>query len=275
MINLLKIEWLKLKNYTAFKVMAIFFAVGVVLSNYVVHLFYSNVLEETGPEVILLSSFKPYAFTSTWQTTSYTAGFLLLLPAMLLIMLLTNEYMFRTNRQNVIDGWSRNQFISVKLVMALIFAVVSTILVFFTGLGFGFASHTDFAWDGFSHVGFFFLKALTYNLFAILISVLVKKTGFAMGLFFIYLGAENFISQLLNGYSMKVRADSKTDIGSIGNYLPMNAADGLLTFPENPMSSTANKAFPTDFVYIIFTMAIVYIVLFTWASWRKYNTADI
>jgi hypothetical protein len=190
-------------------------------------------------------------------------------------MLLTNEYMFRTNRQNVIDGWSRNQFISVKLVMALIFAIVSTIIVFFTGLGFGFASHTDFAWDGISHVGFFFLKALTYNLFAILISVLIKKTGFAMGLFFIYLGAENFISQLLNAYSMKVRSDTKTDIGSIGNYLPMNAADGLLTFPENPFSSSANKAFPTDFVYIIFTMAIVYIVLFTWASWRKYMTADI
>ena len=275
MIDLLKIEWLKIKNYTAFKVMAIFFALGIILSNYVVQLFYNNVLEETGEGAVMLASFKPYAFTSTWQTTSYVSGFLLMLPAMLLIMLITNEYMFRTNRQNVIDGWSRHQFISVKIVMALIFAIVSTLIVFLTGLGFGFATKTDISWNGIDHVGFFFLKALTYNLFAILISVLVKKTGFAVGLFFIYLGAENFASQLLNVYSMKIKADSKTDIGSIGNYLPMNAADGLLTFPENPLSSTANKAFATDFVYIILSFAIAYIIIFTWASWKKYRTADI
>jgi ABC-2 type transport system permease protein len=275
MINLLKIEWLKIKNYTAFKVMAIFFAAGVILSNYAVLAFYNNVLKETGDDAILLASFKPYAFTSTWQTTSYTAGFLLLLPAMLLIMLLTNEYMFRTNRQNVIDGWSRNQFISVKLTIALIFAVVSTIIVFLTALVLGLFSKTDFAWNGFTHIGYFFLKALTYNLFAILISVLVKKTGFAMGIFFIYIGVENFASQLLNALSMKIRFDYKNDLGSLGNYLPMNAADGLLTFPENPFSSTAKKAFPTDFVYVILAFAIAYIILFALWSRKKYLNADI
>lgn len=275
MINLLKIEWLKIKNYTAFKVMAIFFAVGVILSNYVVQLFYNNVLEESGEAAIMLSSFKPYAFTSTWQTTSYTAGFLLLLPAMLLIMLLTNEYMFRTNRQNVIDGWSRQEFIGVKLMMALIFAFVSTLLVFFTGLGFGLATKTDFSWNGFSHVGYFFLKALTYNLFAILISVLVKKTAFAVGLFFIYLGFENFASQLLNFANYDVIASIKKQLGSIGNYLPLNAADGLLTFPENPFSSTAKKVFATDNISAMLAFAIVYIILFAWWSRKKYMTTDI
>ena len=274
MINLLKIEWLKIKNYTAFKVMGIFFVVGVLLANYVVYMFNKNIVQETGANM-LLGSFKPYSFESTWQTTSYTSGFLLLLPAMLLIMLLTNEFSFRTNRQNVIDGWSRHNFISVKLVMALIIAVCSTVLVSATALGFGLGSHSDFSYNGFSHIGYFFLKALTYNLFAVLISVLVKKTGFAIGLFFIYLGAENFVSQMLNMLSMKIKMENKTDLGSIGNYLPMNAADGLLTFPENPMSSMANKAFATDFIYVILAFAIAYIILFILWSRNKYMTMDL
>jgi ABC-2 type transport system permease protein len=275
MKNLLKIEWLKIKNYTAFKVMLAFFAVGVVLSNYIVYAINKAIVADSGGANILLSSFKPYSFNSTWQSTSYTAGYLLLLPAMLLVMLVTNEYTFKTHRQNVIDGWSRQQFIMVKLTMALILTIISTLLVFFTALSFGLASGTSFSTAGISHVGYFFLKALTYNLFGILVSVLIKKTGFAMGVLFIYIGAENFISQLINMYSVKIKFDHKVDVGSIGNYLPLNAADGLLTFPDNPMTSLADNAFATNYTWAIFAFAIAYILLFTWWCRHKYTTADL
>jgi len=36
MLQLLKIEWLKLKNYTAFKVLTLLFVVGVLATNYIV-----------------------------------------------------------------------------------------------------------------------------------------------------------------------------------------------------------------------------------------------
>ena len=274
MINLLKIEWLKVKNYTAFKVMGIFFIVGILLANYVVYMFNKNVIQESGGSMIL-GSFQPYSFESTWQTTSYTSGFLLLLPAMLLIMLLTNEFAFRTNRQNVIDGWSRHEFISVKLVMALLIAVSSTILVVVTALGFGLGSKTTFSLIGFSHIGYFFLKALTYNFFAVLISILVKKTGFAIGLCFIYIGAENIISQLLDFASLKLKAQSDLDLGAIGDYLPINAADGLLTFPENNLKSIAKAALPADYTWVVFGFALAYLVLFVWWSRKKFLRADL
>ncbi len=273
MINLLKIEWLKIKNYGAFKILAIFFAVGVILTNYIVFIINKNIVSNSTGGMVL--SFNPYSFTNTWQTTSYATGFLLILPAMLIIMLITNEYAFRTNRQNIIDGWSRNEFISVKLVMALIIAIVSTILVFLTALGFGFASGTGFSLNSFSHVGFFFLKAVTYNMFAVLISVLIKKTGFAIGLFFIYLGAENFLSQILDVLSMKLKSDTSRDLGSIGDYLPMNAADGLLTFPDNPLKGLAKGALPTDYTWVVLGFAIAYLILFIWWSRKKYLKADL
>jgi ABC-2 type transport system permease protein len=274
MLNLLKIEWLKIKNYGAFKILAIFFIAGVVLSNYIVFAVNNNIVNNSAGAA-LLSSFSPYSFDNTWQSTSYVTGFLLILPAMLLIILISNEYTFRTNRQNIIDGWSRHEFISVKLVMALIFSIVSVVLVFCTALCFGLFSKTSFSWNGFSHVGYFFLKALSYNMFAVLVSVLIKKTGFAIGVYFIYLGAENILSQMLDFWSMKLKGDKTVDLGSLGDYLPMNASDGLLTFPDNPIKSLAKGALPTDYTYVVLAFALAYLCLFIWWSRAKYLKADL
>jgi ABC-2 type transport system permease protein len=273
MTDLLKIEWLKLKKYIAFKVMAIFFIVGVVAINYIVYVVNKNVVKNV-PGAGLVS-FSPYNFDKTWQTTSYATGFILLLPALLLLMLLTNEYTFKTHRQNIIDGLSRQQFISVKITMALIFALVSTLLVFITALGFGFGSGTSFSFSGVVYVGYFFLKALTYNFIAVLFSVLIKRTGFATGVFFIYMGAENIISQLLNVLSIKMKAENGIDWGNIGDYLPMNAADSLLAFPDNAFKTMSKSIMPSDYIWVVFALALAYLVLFYFWATKKFINADL
>ncbi len=274
MIQLLKIEWLKLKNYTAFKVLLLFFTLGIFISNYVVYLVQKNITAEPGAEM-LVGSFNPYSFTSTWQTTSYATGCLLILPAMIMLIIVTNEYTFKTNRQNIIDGWSRKEFISVKLVLAILIALFTTLLVLITAYSFGLASGTPFSSNSFSHVGYFLLKAITYNIFAVLIAVLVKKTGFAIGLFFIYLTAENFLSQFLDIASNKFKASSGHDLGSVGDYLPLNAADGLLTFPDNPLKSIAANTLPTNYTWLVLGLAVGYVILFMLWSRYKYSKADL
>lgn len=273
MIELLKIEWLKLKGYIAFKVMAIFFGVGVVALNYIIFIVNKNIVKNV--PVAGLVSFSPYNFDMTWQSTSYATGFILLLPAMLLMLLFTNEYTYKTHRQNIIDGLSRRQFISVKIAMALIFALVSTALVLLTAFSFGLASGTSFSLHGIEFVGYFFLKALTYNLIAALISVLVRRTGFAIGVFFIYMGAENILSQLLNVWSIKILSESKKDLGNFGDYLPMNAADSLLAFPDNPVKSLSKSIMPTDYTWIALSLAVLYLALFYFWSRKKFVTADL
>jgi hypothetical protein len=274
MINLLKIEWLKIKNYRAFIIISLFFGIGVFLANYITFLVNKNIINKMNTAG-LVSSYSPYNFSNTWQTTSYATGFLLILPALLIIILVTNEYTYRTVRQNIIDGWSRAEFIDVKLVIALIVSIVSTILVLFTAFGFGLASGTEFSLNGFSHVGFFFLKSLSYNLIAVLISVLIKRTGFAIGLYFIYLGTENVIAQLLDVWSLKIRRDNNIDLGSMGDYLPMNASDGLLTFPDNPLKQIAKSTLPTDYFYVVISLAIIYIFLFIFLTRKKFMNADL
>jgi ABC-2 type transport system permease protein len=273
MLEVLKIEWLKLKNYTAFKVIAIFFALGVVALNYVIYIINREVVQQV--PVPGASSLAPYNFDMTWQTTSYATGFILLMPAMLLAILITNEYGYKTHRQNIIDGLTRQQFIGTKLILAVIFALVATVLVIITALVFGLVSGTNFSLKGFENVGYFFLKALTYNLFAVLISVLVKKTGFAIGVLFIYMGAENFISQALWAFSIYLKQDKNMDVSNLGDYLPLNAADGLLEFPDNAVKTLAKSQQPQDIYWLVLALAIGYIALFFWWSRARFIKADL
>ena len=274
MLKLLRTEWLKLRNYNAFIIISSFIVLGVFTTNYIVYTVNKNIVGQINTAG-LISSFNPYEFSRTWQTTSYATGWLLMLPALLLIILVTNEFTYRTNRQNIIDGWSREDFISVKIMLAVIAAVTTTILVIITALLFGLFSGTSFSLNGFSHVGFFMLKALSYNLIAILISVWVRRTGFAIGLYFIYMGAENIISQLLDVLSIKLRADHGIDLGSMGDYLPMNASDGLLTFPDNPLKSIAKSNLPTDYTWLVLLLAVSYVVLFFMLSRRRIIKSDL
>jgi ABC-2 type transport system permease protein len=273
MIHLLKIEWLKLKKYTAFKVLGLFFVIGVFATNYIVFSVNKNIVSTINTRGLI--SFSPYSFENTWQTSSYVTGFILLLPSLLLIMLFTNEYTYKTHRQNIIDGLSRQQFISVKIMLGLIFASIATIIVFINALIFGLASGTDFSFAGIEYVGYFFLKALSYNMIAVLFSVLIKRTGFATGVFFIYLGAENILSQYLVFLSMKLKNNSGVEVGNLGDYLPMNAADGLLTFPKNTITNMAKSVLPSDFTWLVIALAMAYLLLFYWWARRKFINSDL
>jgi ABC-2 type transport system permease protein len=274
MLALLKIEWLKIKNYTAFIVLGLFFVLGVAGINYAAYIIKKNVIDTSDPTG-LISSASPYDFTHTWQTTSYIAGWLLLLPGMLLILLVTNEFSYRTHRQNILDGWARKDFFNVKLALVVITALISTILVFLTALIFGLASGTSFSFEHVDSVGYFFLKALSYNMIALLFSVLIRKTGFAIGLFFVYMGFENIISGMLQGLSYYLKVNNDFDIGNMGDYLPMNASDALLKFPQNAITDLAKNApgIPGNYTYVILGLAIFYLVIFyLWSRSRIIKT---
>jgi hypothetical protein len=261
MITLLRTEWLKIKNYRAFILIGIFFILGIFLTNYIVEKVFQEVVVNSDAKV-LVGKFNPYDYEHVWETVSYVSGYLLILPALLLLIITTNEFTFKTSRQNIIDGWTRNEFIEVKLTMALIFALISSVIVVLSGFLFASISDTPFSTKGFMHVFYFFNKALTYNVIALFISVWIRKTGFAIGIYFIYTGAENIIAQMLDALSVKWRNGDKFDLGRLGEYLPMNASDGLLSFPDNPLKSMAKNSFPTDLQNIEISFSVFYLLLF-------------
>jgi hypothetical protein len=274
MINLLKIEWLKIKNYTGFILLSSFFALGVVACNYIVYLFIKNVLSKVDLARLFLSGF-PFDFDKVWTTVSYYSSYFLMLPALLIVILISNEFNYKTHRQNIIDGLSRFEFLKVKIAMALLFAIGSTLVVILTGLVFGLASGTAFSLNGFENVGYYLLKAFTYNMVAIVIALLTKRSGVAIALFFIYTIFENGVSLFLFFWAVNLKKDYNFDWGNLGNYLPMNASDGLLTAPFEQFSGLARSFLPSNFNYVVLALAIAYLFLFYFWSRRKMLRSDL
>jgi ABC-2 type transport system permease protein len=273
MQQLLRTEWLKIKNYSAFIVISSFFGIGVPAINYISYIFKKNVIDASDPTGFI-SGTSPFAFPKVWQSVSYLSGWLLLLPALLLLILMTNEFTYRTNRQNIIDGWSRQQFLNVKVVMGVLFAVAATLFVLLTAVVMGAATGSSFSLTGFANIGYFFMKALSYNMIALLIGVLVRRTGFAIAILFIYSVLENGISLWFFTLAIKFKKENNFDVGDFGSYLPMNASDALIYSPfENITKLTPGM--PKDLFWVTFAFAIFYIVLFYMLSKRRMVKSDL
>lgn len=274
MVNLLKIEWLKIRKYLAFLLISGFFFLGIFFANYMVFLFKKNVVDEV-PGSQLLYSGAPYGFYKVWETTTYVSSFFLMLPALLIVILITNEYNFKTHRQNIIDGWSRFEFLKVKLALAVIFALASTLLVILVALLFGLSSGTSFSFNGIENIAYFLLKALTYNMVGILIALLTRRSGIAIAVFFVYTIVENGVSWALYGLAIWIKKEHGTDITNVGNYLPMNASDSLQSSPFDRLTSAASSMLPSNKEMVVLAFALAYLVLFYWWCKRKFLNADL
>ena len=115
--NTLRIEWLKLKYYRTFWILLGIIVVCIPAFNYVIYDITDNSFPKINGQNLLGN---PFSFPNVWSTVPYNAGILVFIPAILIITLFTNEYSYRTHRQNIIDGWSRSQFVSAYSIIRLV-----------------------------------------------------------------------------------------------------------------------------------------------------------
>lgn len=226
MTHILQTEWLKIKSYRAFWWVMAITALSYPGINY---MFFNTYLELTkkgsstgGMAKMLLGN--PFVFPETFHTAGFFSSFFVFIPAIVVIMMITNEYTFKTHRQNIIDGWSRNEFLIGKFVDVLLITLLVTLLYFTVAMVIGFASTNAPAQDIFSkvsYVGLFALQTFSQLSLAFLIGFLVRKSFIALSIFiFYYLILENTAVNIL-----KVKAND------IGRFLPLEISDRLIPIP--------------------------------------------
>ena len=92
MRSLLNIEWLKIKSYRTFWILIGFFIVLLPLWNY----FIAEGAVVLGSKELNLAS-QLYGFSSIWQNLGFWTSVFVLFISILVVILTTNEYQFRTN----------------------------------------------------------------------------------------------------------------------------------------------------------------------------------
>ncbi len=266
MTKLLKIEWLKIKGYRTFWVLTSLFLISIVGINY----FTYYIKQQTTQNNVQVNKIMgtPFSFPNVWHTVSYLSGFLLFIPGLMIITSITNEYSYKTTRQNIIDGWSRLQFIQVKIALVVILSILSTFFVLLTALLFGAISGEPFSLLKIEFIGYYFIQAVSYSMVALLLSLLIKRSGLAIGIFFIYsVIIENMLGAFLN-YNTR----NMTTLKGLGDYLPLNSTDNLIPFPffRNVVRFGTEPS-----LYVLLSLSLVYLALYYFFSVRKFQTDDL
>jgi ABC-2 type transport system permease protein len=260
MIKHLQTEWLKIKNYRAFWIFLGLYLISIVAINYIAFYIYNETIRQ---EPMMASQIKnPYAFPNVWHTVGFMGSWLLYFPGIIIILLTSNEFNFKTHRQNIIDGWSRLTFVQTKLLLVVILSIVTTVISFLTALIFGLASGDDFTTDGMVNIFYIFLQSLSYIFLALLLAVLFRRSGVALIVFFVYgLIFEGIISILMNRY---IHEQS-------GYFLPLQGTDVLLPLPFGNEIIYRNSPQPI----VLVATALLYLGLYYFFLIRKFERDDL
>jgi ABC-2 type transport system permease protein len=227
MLKQLGIEWMKIKNYRTFWILLGIMILSVPALNYLIFRL-SNDMFATGKNGQTPFG-HPFAFPDVWKTVAWNSTWLFILPAILIITVVTNEFTYKTHRQNIIDGWSRGCFIGVKLISLFLLSILGTVILWLTVLGFGLLANKVPAgtsvWKNSRFLGFYFIQLLSYSMIAFVLSVLIKRAGLAIGVFLIYILIEKvLVAIVLNVFKV-----------DLVEFLPKESASQLLPFPYAPI----------------------------------------
>lgn len=191
MKRLIQLEFLKLKSNKAMWWLLGLYLISLVFISFsggmILQSLSDNGLQYNGIDPTILPI---YDFDDIWQNLAYLGYFFKIFPAFLIIISVSNEFSFKTHRQNIIDGLSRFEFFLSKTVFAAFLAIISGLLILCLGLVLGFAnsSVTDFnsIVASIIYVPAHMFQLFVYFLMAIFLTLLIRKTGITIVLFLMY-----------------------------------------------------------------------------------------
>jgi ABC-2 type transport system permease protein len=251
-MKLLRIELHKILYYrTAWVILGIFVGLLVLILYSSSHVTVNG--SELGNEMYKLPGF--------WQTLTYTASFFNMLFGILIIVLVTDEYTFRTFRQQVIDGLSRAELVLAKFYMILGLASFGTLLLFGLGLYFGLVyTSNPKAADIFAKIDFlayYFVQAVGYMVLAMFFGFLIRKSGMAIVAFIAY---SQIVEPLIH-FRLPDEVDKFMPVKSFKSLTPMPGQNLLdqLTTPTELLSQQA--ASPIAIAYIGLFLLLCYFLL--------------
>lgn len=218
MKKLLSIELGKLKKLNSLRVLLlIYFA----LSPLVAYTFYS--IFNFFAEPILGENWNPFVFPDVWSFVTWCCSWFNVLMGVIVVIIMTNEFSYKTLKQNVIDGMSLKQVIAGKFIIVFLLSTIVSLYTFLMSLTFGLLNSESLAdiWKSFSDIPVYYLQTLCYFSFAFLFAILVKRSAISIIFFIVSFIVEYIIGIILNVISLEY----------VYAFFPLNAFSKLTPFP--------------------------------------------
>jgi len=172
-----------------------------------------------------------FNFPFIWHFNTYIAAILKLFLAIVIVSMISNEYSYRTLKQNLIDGLNKKEFILSKFLTVLLFAAASTFFIFIVSLILGliFSDYNEIGiiFSGLEYIGAYFLKLTAFFSFCLFLGVMVKRSAFALGFLIVWQ-----VIEWLAYSVMKWRIFRDSDVAeSVAQFFPLAAMSNLIKEP--------------------------------------------
>jgi ABC-2 type transport system permease protein len=224
--HLLKIDLKKLTNYRTFWVIVGLYFVMLIFSTasgMELLKLLDRLFEDFGGDMNI-NRIPIYHFPDVWLNLIWFSGWLKIIPAIMVVISVTNEYSYRTLRQNVIDGLSRGEFIISKMLTNLVISVLSVAAIFLIGLvtGLIYSPSIKFS-EVITDLEFFFayfLEIFFFLSYALMLSILVKRSGLTI-----------ILVLLSQSIELIITANLDNDLPELVKFFPMRSLWNLIDIP--------------------------------------------
>ncbi|MDN3724933.1 ABC transporter permease [Aequorivita sp. SDUM287046] len=276
MLRLLTIELQKLRYNRAAKVISIIYFILITFIALI-----ASIEFNFGDFHFRLADQGIFNFPYIWHFNTYIAAILKLFLAIVIVSMMSNEYSYRTLKQNLIDGLSKKEFVLSKFLTVLLFSIISTIFIFAVSLilGFSFSDYNEVGiiFSDMEYVAAYFIKLVAFFSFCLFLGVLVKRSAFALGFLFVWFIGEKILWGILEYRLYKEKADS------IMQFFPLEAMSNLIKEPFTRLGAVQSAAnqlgenFTKDYNVSMLTIGIVLVwtALFLYWSYAILKKRDL
>jgi len=267
MLHLLKIDLKKLTSYRTFWVVCglYFLTLAFTTASGMEFLkWLARTFADFGSQ-LNINRIPLYHFPDVWQNLVFVSGFFKIVLAIMVVISITNEFTYRTVRQNIIDGLSRWQFLQSKILTNVLLSLMSVAMVFIIGLvtGLIYSPEIDVGYV-FTDLEFFpayFLEVFAFLSYALMLGVLVQRSGLTI----IVLMLSHMIEAIV-----KVNIPDAAEF--LKPFFPMQSISNLVAMPF------ARYAFQEIQDYVRWgsiAIVLVWIFLFNYFGYLKLKKSDI
>ncbi|SDI43224.1 ABC-2 family transporter protein [Chryseobacterium taeanense] len=279
MIKLLKLEYYKNLNYQPFKIFTmLYFAILIIL------LFIGLVDFDLFGTTINLKEQGIYNFPEIWNFTTWIVALLKIFLGLIIVFSISQEFSNRMFKQNTIDGLSRKEFISSKLMTISIFTIISTIIVFAITmfLGYKYSDTTESAkvFEEIFFIGNYFVKLFTFFCFLMFLSILLRKSVFVFLTLFAFWVVEGILSGVevflkVRGMQEAQRSQIMQNDFFVTHLLPLESMSSLIPNPmmrlkmAKMMGMKYEFHYPTESMIACLVWCAIFIVGSYWILRRR------
>ncbi|MEJ5052051.1 ABC transporter permease subunit [Chryseobacterium culicis] len=280
MIKLLKLEYYKNLNYKPFKVFTIlYFAILVAL------LFIGLVDFDIFGGTINLKEQGIYNFPEIWNFTTWIVALLKIFLGLIIVFSISQEFSNRMFKQNTIDGLSRKEFITSKLLTISIFTIVSTAIVLgltiFLGYQYSNTTESTKVFAEIFFIGNYLVKLFTFFCFLMFLSILLRKSVFVFLALFVFWIGEGILTAVetyskVAGMQGAQRNEVLQNDFFITHLLPLESMSNLIPNPMMRLNMAKMMGLKYEFHYPTESLVacLVWCAIFIFGSYSILRKRD-